>query len=121
MAIVKVNRAVAEQAIAETDWAAQDALTDEDIERQVAGNPDAAPILTAAQTVAAMARTIRKRLDLSQEEFAALYDIPVGTLRDWEQARKQPDRTALAYLRVIAKEPLLVAQALGTMSPAEVP
>ena len=116
MAIVKVTRAAAEQAIAETDWAAQDALTDEDIARQVSENPDAAPILTTAQTVAAMARTIRKRLELSQEEFAARYDLSVGTLRDWEQARKQPDRTALAYLRVIAKEPLLIAQALGTMS-----
>ena len=33
-------------------------------------------------------------------------------LRDWEQNRKQPDAPALAYLRVIAREPDMVARAL---------
>lgn len=113
MAVTKVTRALAEKAIAEIDWAAQDALTDEDIARQVADNPDAAPILNEAETVAAMARTIRRKLGLSQEEFAIRYDIAVGTLRDWEQGRKSPDRAALTYLRVIAKAPDLVAAVLA--------
>ena len=112
MATVKVTRAMAEQAIAAIDWAAQDALTDEDIARQVTDNPDAAPILNQAETVAMMARTVRGKLGLSQQAFAARYDIAVGTLRDWEQGRKLPDRTALSYLRVIAKEPELIAAAL---------
>jgi putative transcriptional regulator len=38
--------------------------------------------------------------------------VPIGTLRDWEQNRKQPDAPALAYLRVIAREPGMVAKAL---------
>jgi len=40
-------------------------------------------------------------------------DIPIGTLRDWEQARKHPDAPALAYLRVIAREPDVTARALA--------
>jgi putative transcriptional regulator len=38
--------------------------------------------------------------------------VPIGTLRDWEQNRKQPDAPALAYLRVSAREPKVVARAL---------
>ena len=112
MAIVKVTPERIAQALRETDWAAQDAKTDDDIAREVAANPDAAPILTDAQTAAAITRTVRHRLGLSQAAFAARYHVPVGTLRDWEQNRKQPDAPALAYLRVIAREPEMVAKAL---------
>ena len=49
---------------------------------------------------------------LSQREFAARYDIPVGTLQDWEQRRSEPDAASMAYLRVIAAEPDTVRQAL---------
>jgi putative transcriptional regulator len=112
MATVKVTPAIVQQALQETDWAAIDAQTDEDIARHVADDPDAAPILTAAGTAAAIARTVRKRLGISQTEFSARYHVPIGTLRDWEQNRKQPDALALAYLRVIAREPDMVARAL---------
>jgi putative transcriptional regulator len=100
------------QAVQETDWAAIDAQTDADIARNVAADPDAAPLLSAAETAAAIARSVRKRLGISQAEFSARYHVPVGTLRDWEQNRKQPDAPALAYLRVIAREPDMVARAL---------
>jgi putative transcriptional regulator len=100
------------KALAETDWAAQDALTDNDIARQVASHPDAAPILNDAEIAAALVRTVRHRLGLSQAAFAARFHIPAGTLRDWEQRRKKPDTTAMAFLRVIAREPDMVAQAL---------
>src|SRR3984893_6639396 len=46
------------------------------------------------------ARIIRRALGLSQEDFAARYHIPLGTLRDWEQGRAEPDQAARAYLRV---------------------
>lgn len=114
MAIVKVTPEMVAQAIRDTDWARIDAKTDEEIERDVASDPDAPPILTEGEIAAAIARTVRKRLGLSQAEFAARYHLSVGTLRDWEQNRKQPDTSALAYLRVIAKEPDLVARALET-------
>ena len=67
------------------------------------------PPLTAAQ-LAGMGRvprvkTLRRALGLTQEEFAARYRIPLGTLRDWEQGRTEPDLTAQAYIIVIAHDP----------------
>jgi len=112
MATVKVTATIVDRAVRETDWGAQDALTDADIARQVAGNPDAAPILSGAATAAAIVRTVRRRLGISQAAFAARYHIPIGTLRDWEQDRKRPDAPALAYLRIIAREPEMAARAL---------
>jgi putative transcriptional regulator len=112
MATVKVTPAMARQALQETNWAAIDAQTDEEIARNVASDPDAAPILSEAETAAALTRSVRKRLGISQAEFSARYHVPIGTLRDWEQNRKQPDALALAYLRVIAREPKMVARAL---------
>jgi putative transcriptional regulator len=51
------------------------------------------------------AKIIRRALELTQEEFAARYHIPLGTLRDWEQGRAQPDQPAQAYLTLIARDP----------------
>jgi len=53
---------------------------------------------------------------MTQEEFAAAYRIPVGTLRDWEQRRTEPDQANRAYLRVIAVDPEFVKQALARTS-----
>jgi putative transcriptional regulator len=113
LATVRVTKAQLEKSLAETDWKALDALTDRDIAHAVATDPDAAPILTAAETAASLVRTIRTRLCLSQTAFAARFHIPIGTLRDWEQARRRPDAPALAYLRVIARDPDAVARALA--------
>ena len=57
-------------------------------------------------------RIVRRALQLTQEEFAARYQIAIGTLRDWEQERYEPDGAAKAYLKVIAREPELVRRAL---------
>lgn len=56
---------------------------------------------------------IRRALRLSQEEFAERYQIPIGTLRDWEQQRKEPDAAAKAYLKAIAGDPEGVRRALS--------
>jgi putative transcriptional regulator len=58
------------------------------------------------------ARTLRRALGLTQEEFAARYRIPLGTLRDWEQGRSEPDQPARAYLTVISRDPEGVRRAL---------
>lgn len=113
MATVRVTPEMAKRAIREADWARIDAQTDEEIARNVASDPDAAPIMTDAETAAALVRTIRLRLGLSQAKFARRFHIPIGTLRDWEQNRRQPDTTALAYLRVIARAPEVVTGALA--------
>jgi putative transcriptional regulator len=55
---------------------------------------------------------IRRKSGLSQPEFAKRFGLSVGTLRDWEQGRKAPERTAQILLRVIEREPAAVERAL---------
>lgn len=62
------------------------------------------------------ARLIRKTrtgLGLSQSEFARRFRVPVGTLRDWEQARATAPDFAIAYVRVIGSYPDMVAKAVA--------
>ena len=59
-------------------------------------------------------RALRKRMGLNQPEFAARFGLAVGTLRDWEQGRSQPDRPAQTLLRVIEREPEAVLRAMET-------
>jgi putative transcriptional regulator len=58
-------------------------------------------------------RQTRLRLGLTQTEFAGRFHVPVGTLRDWEQARVTAPDFAVAYVRVIAAFPDLVAGAVA--------
>ena len=55
----------------------------------------------------------RLRLGLTQPEFAALLDISVRTLQDWEQGRRQPSAAARALLKVATVAPAAVREALG--------
>lgn len=57
---------------------------------------------------------IRKRQNLSQAGFAKRYGLSAGTIKDWEQNRRQPDRAALLLLMVIEKAPEIVAEAIRT-------
>ena len=97
------------------DWSRADAMTDEDVHAAALADPDALPL--TSERLAHMKRTpqvkvIRRALGLSQEEFAARFQIPLGTLRDWEQGRKDPDAAARAYLVVIGRNPTAVSEAL---------
>jgi putative transcriptional regulator len=112
MATVRVGREAAEHALRTTDWTRVDATTDEEIARQIAADPDTAPEVDAA-AIADAVRSVRRRTGLSQARFAARFRIPVRTLQDWEQARRRPDVTTLAYLRVIDANPEIVRKALG--------
>jgi putative transcriptional regulator len=70
--------------------------------------PDALPLSSGelkGMKRTPQARIIRRALGLTQEEFAARYHIPLGTLRDWEQGRATPEQPARAYLTVIARSP----------------
>jgi putative transcriptional regulator len=60
-------------------------------------------------------KVMRRALGLTQEEFAAHFQIPLGTLRDWEQGKSEPDSCARAYLKVIAKNPEAVTGALRSL------
>ncbi len=57
-------------------------------------------------------KAVRKKTGLSQPKFAAVFKIPVGTLRGWEQGRRQPEGPAIALLQIIDKEPETAIRAL---------
>lgn len=58
-------------------------------------------------------RKIRTRLGLSQESFAQTYGFALSAVRDWEQGRRQPERSARILLKVVEKEPEAVTRALA--------
>lgn len=90
-------------------------MTAEEIEEAARTDPDARPMtpeeLKTARRLPRI-KTLRRALGLTQEEFAARYHIPLGTLRDWEQGRSEPDQPARAYLTVIAHDPEGVRRAV---------
>ena len=99
-----------------TDWARLRAMTDEEVTAAAMSDPDALPMtqeqLRAARRVP-RTKTLRRAMARTQEEFALRYRIPLGTLRDWEQGRCEPDQPARAYLAVIAHDPEGVKRALA--------
>lgn len=60
-----------------------------------------------------IAKRARLVAGLSQSEFARVYGLPIGTIRDWEQERSQPDAAGVAYLTAIVHDPEAVARAYG--------
>jgi putative transcriptional regulator len=92
-------------------------IVEEDVSAAARRDPDARPIaeeeFRTARRVPRV-KTLRRALALTQEEFAARYHIPLGTLRDWEQGRSEPDQPVRAYLTVIARDPDGVRRALET-------
>jgi putative transcriptional regulator len=57
-------------------------------------------------------RAVRAKLGTSQAEFALMIGVSVATLRNWEQGRRTPDGPALALLRIAARNPKAVIEAL---------
>jgi DNA-binding transcriptional regulator YiaG len=55
---------------------------------------------------------IRHALNLSQQEFAEVFGISIGTLRDWEHELRPPDQAAQSYLKVIARDPNAVRKSI---------
>lgn len=96
------------------------AMTEAEIAAAAAADPDARPMTAEELRLARRvprARTLRRSLGLTQEEFAARFQIPLGTLRDWEQGRAEPDQTARAYLKAIAGDAEAVQRALRAPVP----
>jgi len=97
------------------DWSKFDAMSDQEKLEAALSDPDAQPL--SGDDMQRLRRTpqakiIRRALKMTQEEFAAKFQIAIGTLRDWEQARYEPDGAAKAYLKVIARNPGAVIRAL---------
>ncbi len=95
-------------------------MTDAEIEAAAKADPDARPMTADERRTARRVprvKTMRRALGLTQEEFAARYHVPLGTLRDWEQGRTEPDQPTRAYLTVIARDPEGVRRALQQSQP----
>jgi putative transcriptional regulator len=58
-------------------------------------------------------KAIRNKVGMSQPKFAAAFGLDVGALRDWEQARRQPERAAQVLLELIGKEPETIRRLLA--------
>ena len=90
-------------------------MTDDEVMAAALSDPDAQPLTPEdfkRMRRVPQVKVIRRALGMSQEEFATRFHIPIGTLRDWEQGRKDPDTAARAYLRVIGRNPAAVIEAL---------
>jgi putative transcriptional regulator len=93
-----------------------DSLTDAEITAAAESDPDNPPLTDTellAVRIARLIKRVRSTRGLSQQEFSTRYRIPLGNVRDWEQGRSVPDKTAQAYLSVIANAPEAVEQALS--------
>ena len=59
-------------------------------------------------------KRIRRRLGLSQEAFAETYGFALSAVRDWEQGRRRPERSARILLKIVEREPEAVTRALAS-------
>ncbi len=57
-------------------------------------------------------KAIRKKLNLSQNDFALMIGVSISTLQNWEQGRREPDGPAKALLKIASKNPKAVMEAL---------
>jgi len=105
---VTINPAVpASLAPGRIDRARVDATTEDDIARQAAADE-----AEAMQDTAKFARRVRKRLGLSQAEFSARIDVPLETIRNWEQGKRCPTGAAKSLLKILDKAPEAALAAL---------
>lgn len=95
---------------ARVDWERVTATTEADIRRHAIKDgqdpDDDRPYVEPVES-------IRRRLGMSQAEFARTFHIPLATLKNWEQKRTWPDAPALALLQIVAHEPEAALRALA--------
>ncbi len=99
----------------DTDWAYLDTLSDEALVQAALADADAPPTSMAEGLRfkrVSRVRVLRQQLAMTQSEFAAAFQIPLGTLRDWEQHRSTPDAPARALLRAIERDPVTMRRLL---------
>ncbi len=85
----------------QTDWAALDAMTDQEIYAAALADPDAQPL------------TDEQLAQMKPFSRAKRYGIPLTTLGDWEQYRTEPDQAAQSYILAIEACPDEIAKALS--------
>jgi putative transcriptional regulator len=89
-----------------------DATTEADIRRYMREDgQDASDIAGFAPVIPP--QLLRKRLGMTQDEFARALRVPLSTLRNWEQGRVLPDPAARSLLTIVAKNPKAALKALA--------
>jgi putative transcriptional regulator len=63
-------------------------------------------------------KAIRRSLRMSQTRFAVAFQIPLPTVKNWEQGRRYPDAPAIAYLKTIKSKP---GEVMGALRESETP
>jgi putative transcriptional regulator len=106
-----------------TNWGRVKNLTDAEIAEAAKSDPDA-PLFSKEQLKSmgfkrvdpvyeVDVKFIRRKLNMSQEEFAQNFGFNKRTLEGWEQHRREPTGAAKLFLKVIEVNPGAVSQALG--------
>ena len=86
------------------DWSRVDATTEQEIARQIAEDE-----AEANRDAAKWVRRVRRKVGLSQNQFATRIGVSVATLRNWEQGKRFPRGPARALLRIIDHAPEALA------------
>ena len=86
-------------------------MTDEDLARQIAANPDSAPDMAPEIDVCA----IRHAAGITQAQFADTYEFGIRTVQEWERAAKKPSGPARTLLRAIKADPEGLRRALSAV------
>ncbi len=122
MPLVRKSFEEAMSSPSKTDWARIDAMTDEDIARQIAEDPDVAPDMSEALARGEFVRLhvfdvygLRTRMGLAHALFAERFGLDAAEVRRWEAMGGVPDETIRTYLRVIEHEPEAVARAVAAV------
>ncbi len=104
----------------QVDWERVRRTTDEDINRMIESDPDTAPDMSVGRDWRRVitprlpdVRAIRRRLGLSQAQFARRFGFSLRTIQEWEQGRAIPDGPARVLLRVIERSPKVVERAVA--------
>lgn len=106
---VRIDPAVpASLKLGRVDMARVDATTEKELVAQ-----QAADEADAMQDAAKFARRVRRRLGLSQLEFSNRIDVPLDTIRNWEQGKRSPTGAAKALLKVLDRAPEAALLALS--------
>ena len=111
--MAKISSNAVAEALAAVDWERLDSLTDADIARQIAANPDAAPDMAPDMAPDINVREIRQASGMSQAQFAAAYGFSVRTVQEWERGAKRPSGPARTLLRAIRADPEGLRRALA--------
>jgi putative transcriptional regulator len=109
--MAKTLSKAARDALAATDWRKIDAMTDEDLARQIAANPDAASDMAPEIDV----RAIRRAAGMTQAQFSAAYEFSIRTVQEWERGAKKPSGPARTLLRAIKADPEGLRRALAAL------